>query len=74
MTDKELSDALDKMTAQMGKVAKEQSDRYDVVVAANKALQDLIDAGGVITPATQEKAAALQKAIDDLDASVPDAP
>lgn len=74
MNDAELGVLLDKMTEQSGKIAKEQSDRFDAVVAANKVLQDIIDAGGVITPATEAKAATLQAALDSLDASIPDAP
>lgn len=74
MNNEELGLLLDKMTEQSGKIAKEQSDRFDAVTAANRALQDIIDAGGVITPATEAKAAALQAALDSLDASIPDAP
>lgn len=74
MNDAELGVLLDKMTEQSGKIAKEQSDRFDAVVAANKVLQDIIDAGGTITQATADKAAALQAALDSLDASIPDAP
>lgn len=74
MTDAELGVLLDKMTLQSAKISKEQSDRFDAVVAANKALQDIIDAGGAITQDTVDKAAALQASLDALDAAVPDAP
>lgn len=77
MTDAELGALLDKMTVQSGKISKEQSDRFDTVTAANKALQDIIDAGGVggvITQDTVDKAAALQASLDALDGAIPDAP
>ncbi len=74
MTTAELNAALDKLTAQVGKVAKEQSDRYDALVAENKKLQDIIAAGGEITPETQAAAQRVQDALDALDAAIPDAP
>jgi len=74
LTPQQLEDALDKMTIQTGKIAKEQSDRFDAVVAANKELQAIIDAGGTITPAVEAKAAALQAKLDELDAAIPDPP
>ena len=74
MTEQQLETLLDNQTTQVGKIAKEQSDRFDAVTAANKALQAIIDAGGTITQAVQDKAAALQSALDTLDAAIPDAP
>lgn len=74
MTPKELETLLNNQTTQIGKIAKEQSDRFDAVVAANKVLQDLIDAGGTITPALEAAAENSQAALDALDASIPDAP
>ena len=74
MTEQQLETLLDNQTTQVGKIAKEQSDRFDAVTAANKALQAIIDAGGTITQAVQDKAAALQAALDTLDAAIPDAP
>lgn len=74
LTPKELETLLNNQTTQIGKIAKEQSDRFDAVTAANKVLQDLIDAGGAITPAVETAAGNVQTALDDLDASIPDAP
>jgi len=74
MTAQELEVSLNNKTTQIGKIAKEQSDRFDAVTAANKVLQDLIDAGGAITPAVETASAGLQAAIDSLDAAIPDAP
>lgn len=74
MTPQELEKQLTNWPVQLNKIAKEQSDRYDAVVAANKVLQDLIDAGGAITPAIEAAAANAQTAIDNFDAVIPDAP
>lgn len=74
MTPQELERLLNNQATQIGKIAKEQSDRFDALTAANKVLQDLIDAGGAITPAIVAAAEATQAAIDNLDASIPDAP
>jgi len=73
MTQLELSVALDKLTAQVGKVAKEQSDRFDALTAKIKDLTDIIEAGEVTT----EVATALanvQSALTAMDEAVPDAP
>lgn len=67
---------LNNQTTQIGKIAKEQSDRFDVLVAANKTLQELLDAagtGGTITEAIETAAVSVQTALDSLDASIPDA-
>lgn len=74
MTPQELETLLDNRTTQLNKVAKEQSDRFDAVTAANKVLQDLIDAGGTITPGIVAAAERLGTALDSLDAAIPDAP
>lgn len=75
MTPTELATLLDNRNTQVNKIAKEQSDRFDAVVAANKVLQDLLDAGGGgITPAIEAAAAALGTSLDNLDAAIPDAP
>lgn len=73
MTPQQLETLLNNQTTQIGKIAKEQSDRFDALVAANKVLQDLLDAGGTITPAIETAAAGVQTALDSLDASIPDA-
>lgn len=74
MTPQELETLLDNRNTQVAKIAKEQSDRFDAVVAANKVLQDLIDAGGAITPAVIAAAERLGTSLDTLDAAIPDAP
>lgn len=74
ITPQELEALLNKWPTQINKVAKEQSDRFDALTAANKILQDLIDAGGAITPAIEAAAVATQTALDNLDAAIPDAP
>lgn len=74
MTPSQLEALLNNQTTQINKISKEQSDRFDAVTAANKALQELIDAGGSITPAIETAAANVQTALDNLDAAIPDAP
>lgn len=73
MTQQELSVALDGLTAKVGKVAKEQSDRFDALTAEIQRLTDVINAGEV----TSEVTAALDKvqtALQSLDDAIPDAP
>ena len=75
MTQKELATKLAELTAQEGKVAKEQSDRFDAVSAALKALQDSINSGDA--PVSQEvtdNLASLTTAVQSLDDAIPDAP
>lgn len=74
MTQQELTELLDKQTTQIGKVAKEQSDRYDALSAEIKRLQDIINAGGEITPELKAASDRVQVALDELDAAIPDAP
>lgn len=74
MTPQQLETLLDNQTTQIGKIAKEQSDRFDVLSAEIKALKELIDAGGTIGPAIEAAATRTQAALDSLDASIPDAP
>lgn len=74
ITPQQLEALLNNQTTQIGKIAKEQSDRFDALTAANKVLQDLVDAGGAITPAVEAAAAGVQTALDNLDAAIPDAP
>jgi uncharacterized protein YgbK (DUF1537 family) len=74
MTSNELSIALDKLTTQVGKVAKEQSDRFDVLTAKIKELTDIINAGGEVTPEVTAALEATQAALNSLDAAIPDAP
>lgn len=74
MTQAELTAALDRMTAQTGKVAKEQSDRFDVLTTRIDELTKVIEAGGDVSPEVTTALAAAQTALDNLDAAIPDAP
>jgi len=74
MTQAELSAALDKLTAQVGKVAKEQSDRFDALTSKIKELTDIINAGGDVTPEVTAALASVQSALGTLDDAIPDAP
>jgi len=74
MTQVELSAALDKLTVQLGKVAKEQSDRFDALSAEIKRLTDIINAGGDVTPEVTAALGSVQVALENLDQSIPDAP
>jgi ABC-type transporter Mla subunit MlaD len=73
MTQAELSVALDKLTAQVGKVAAEQSNRFDTLSAEIKRLTDIINAGEV-TPEVGKALETVQAALESLDQSIPDAP
>ncbi len=74
MTSDQLETLLNNQTTQIGKIAKEQADRFDTLTAAFNALQALIDAGGTISAKVETAAANVQAALDSLDAAVPDAP
>lgn len=74
MTQAELSVALDKLTAQVGKVAKEQSDRFDALSAEIKRLTDIINAGGDVTAEVTAALGNVQTALNSLDDAIPDAP
>lgn len=73
MTEQELSDLLDRQTTQIGKIAKEQSDRFDALTLKIKELTDAINSGE-LPAGLAEKATAVQAALDSLDAAIPDAP
>jgi multidrug resistance efflux pump len=74
MDAKQLETLLNNQTTQIGKISKEQSDRFDKLSAEIARLQALIDAGGAITPEIEAAATNVQTALDNLDASIPDAP
>lgn len=74
MTSQQLEALLNNQTTQIGKIAKEQSDRFDALSVKITELQAMIDAGGAITPAIETASAAVQTALDSLDAAIPDAP
>jgi hypothetical protein len=74
MTQKELQTALDNETTQIGKIALEQSTRFDALTKTIADLNAVITAGGDVTPEVTASLAATQAALDSLDASIPDAP
>lgn len=73
MTATQLETLLNNQTTQIGKIAKEQSDRFDALTKAIKDLQDLLNAGNV-TPEVEAAANKVQAALQSLDDSIPDAP
>jgi predicted XRE-type DNA-binding protein len=74
MTQAELAAGLKTIQTQVGKVAKEQSDRFDALTAKIKELTDIINAGGDVTPEVTEALASVQTALNELDSTIPDAP
>lgn len=72
MNAQQLETLLNNQTTQIGKISKEQSDRFDALTAANQKLQELIE-NGEVTPAIEAAAAGVQTALDNLDAAIPDA-
>jgi len=73
MNQQELAAGIKNLTAQQGKIAKEQSDRFDVLTAKIKALEDAINAGEVL-PEVTTAFTELQTAAQALDDAIPDAP
>lgn len=69
-----LAAALDALTKQQGKIAKEQSDRFDAQSKKIQELTDAINAGGTVSPEVVTKLAELQAATQLLDDAIPDAP
>ena len=74
MTQQELADGLLAIQTQVGKVAKEQSDRFDALSKTIADLQAVIEAGGEVTPEVQEALTGVQTALQALDDTIPDAP
>lgn len=72
MTSQELSVALDSQKTQLGKIAKEQSDRFDALKIEIADLKRAIEAGEV-NPEVAAKFADVQTAVDNMDAAIPDA-
>lgn len=73
MTSQDLEKALNNQTTQIGKIALEQSNRFDTLT---KTIADLTTAinDGTVTPAVTTALANTQAALDSLDAAIPDAP
>lgn len=74
ITQAELAAGLKALQSQVGKVAKEQSDRFDALTAKVKELQDLIDAGGTINAEVESAFQEVKTALQSLDDVIPDAP
>jgi uncharacterized protein YgbK (DUF1537 family) len=74
MTNTELTVALDNQKTQIGKIAKEQSDRFDALTKTIADLNAIITAGGDVPTTVTDALAATQAALDSLDAAIPDAP
>lgn len=69
----ELASGLKQLQTQVGKVAKEQSDRFDTLTAKIKELEDLLNAGNV-TPEVEAAFGEVKTALQALDDTIPDAP
>jgi oligoendopeptidase F len=74
MTQTELDAQLKLMVAQVGKISAEQSTRFDTLTQTIADLTATINAGGAVTPEVTADLAAVQSALDALDATIPDAP
>lgn len=74
MTQTELAAGLTALKTQLGKVAKEQSDRFDALTKTIADLQAVIDAGGTIGTEVVDAVNAVKAAVQALDDVVPDAP
>ena len=74
MTQKELADGLKQIQTQVGKVAAEQSKRFDELSKEIADLEATIAAGGDVTPEVTQGLADVQTALQSLDDTIPDAP
>ena len=74
MKQAELAAALKDLTAQSGKIAKEQSDRFDALTAKINELTAIIEAGDEVTAEVTAALAEVKTALQSLDDVVPDAP
>lgn len=74
MTSAQLETALNNNTTQIGKIALEQSTRFDVLTETIRLLNEQIGQGGAVTPGVETAQANVQTALDSLDAAIPDAP
>ncbi len=74
MNQAELAAGLKALQTQLGKVAKEQSDRFDALTLKIKELTDIINAGGDVTQEVTDALAGVQTALQSLDDTIPDAP
>ena len=73
-TQAEIEQGLVDMKAQIGKVAQEQSARFDTLTARIADLGAQINAGGTATPGVVTALAEAKAALQSLDDVIPDAP
>ncbi len=74
ITQAELAAGLKTLQSQVGKVATEQSDRFDALTKEIADLKAAIDAGGTVTPEVEAAYNDVQTALQSLDDTIPDAP
>lgn len=74
MTQTELAAALKSLTEQEGKIAKEQSDRFDVLTQKIADLTAAVNTAGNVSTEVTDALAGLQAAAQSLDDAIPDAP
>lgn len=74
MNQTELAGGLRTIQTQVGKVAKEQSDRFDALTKTIADLNAVIAAGGDVTPEVTAALADVRTALQGLDDTIPDSP
>jgi len=74
MTQAELAEGLLAIQTQVGKVATEQSDRFDALSQTIAELEAIIAAGADATPAVVAALDAVKTSLQALDDTIPDAP
>jgi len=74
MTQVELAAGLKTIQTQVGKVAREQSDRFDALSKEIAELKVIIEAGDAVTPEVAQALTDVQNALQALDDTIPDAP
>ncbi len=74
MNQQEALAALTAIKAQIAKVAKEQSDRFDALTKTIADLNAVIAGGGDVKPEVVQALADVQTALQALDDTIPDAP
>lgn len=74
MNQTELAAALVALTEKEGKIAKEQSDRFDALTAKINDLTTALGNAGAVSQEVTDALAGLQSAAQSLDDAIPDAP
>ncbi len=70
----DLATGLTQFQTQIGKVAQEQSDRFDALTKTIADLQAVIAAGGTVSPDVENAFTNVKTALQALDDTIPDAP